>query len=71
MKQTERHIIKSTVLRFTEIVVLEKKKKNLYNAANYVMRQSFIYGWGHINYNEMNRLLKIEIIYLSLLSLCG
>jgi putative transposase len=55
MQLTERHIIKSTEHRFAQIDELAFKSKNLYNAANYVIRQSFIYGWGYINYNEMNR----------------
>jgi len=58
MQLTERHIIKSTEHRFALIDELAFKSKNLYNAANYVIRQSFIYGWGYINYNEMNRLMK-------------
>jgi hypothetical protein len=54
MQLAERHIIKSTEHRFVEIDKLAFQSKNLYNAANYVIRQSFIYGWGYINYNEMN-----------------
>jgi putative transposase len=46
MQLTERHIIKSTEHRFAQIDSLAFKSKNLYNAANYVIRQSFIYGWG-------------------------
>jgi len=58
MQLAERHIIKSTEHRFAEIDELAFKSKNLYNAANYVICQSFTYGWGYINYNEMNRLMK-------------
>ena len=54
MQLTERHIIKSTEHRFAQIDELAFKSKNLYNAANYVIRQNFIYGWGYVNYNEMN-----------------
>ncbi|TAE15364.1 MAG: transposase, partial [Oscillatoriales cyanobacterium] len=54
MQLAERHIIKSTENRFVEIDELAFKSKNLYNAANYLIRQSFVYGWGYINYNEMN-----------------
>jgi IS605 OrfB family transposase len=63
MQLTERHIIKSTEHRFAEIDRLAFKSKNLYNAANYVIRQSFIYGWGYVNYNEMNRLMKSHSAY--------
>jgi len=58
MQLTERHIIKSTEERFAEIDELAFKSKNLYNAANYVIRQHFIYGWGYVGYKEMNRLMK-------------
>ncbi|MEG4628712.1 transposase [Microcoleus sp. AR_TQ3_B6] len=66
MQLAERHIIKSTEHRFAEIDELAFKSKNLYNAATYVIRQSFIYGWGYINYNEMNRLMKYHQAYKAL-----
>jgi putative transposase len=66
MQLAERHIIKSTEHRFVEIDGLAFKSKNLYNAANYVIRQSFVYGWGYINYNEMNRLMKSHQTYKDL-----
>src|SRR4028118_804485 len=66
MQLTERHIIKSTEHRFALIDELAFKSKNLYNAAHYVIRQSFIYGWGYINYNEMNRLMKYHQAYKAL-----
>jgi IS605 OrfB family transposase len=66
MQLAERHIIKSTKNRFVEIDELAFKSKNFYNAANYVIRQSFVYGWGYINYNEMNRLMKSHQAYKEL-----
>ena len=66
MQLAERHIIKSTEHRFAEIDELAFKSKNLCNAANYVIRQSFTYGWGYINYNEMNRLMKSHPSYKAL-----
>ncbi|MEG4990067.1 transposase [Microcoleus sp. BR0-C5] len=66
MQLTERHIIKSTERRFAQIDELAFKSKNLYNAANYVIRQSFIYGWNYVNYNEMNRLMKSHESYKAL-----
>ncbi|TAF92697.1 MAG: transposase [Oscillatoriales cyanobacterium] len=66
MQLAERHIIKSTENRFVEIDGLAFRSKNLYNAANYVIRQSFVYGWGYINYNEMNRLMKYHQAYKEL-----
>ncbi|MEG3850537.1 transposase [Microcoleus sp. herbarium19] len=66
MQLAERHIIKSTENRFVEIDGLAFKSKNLYNAANYVIRQSFVYGWGYLNYNEINRLMKSHQAYKDL-----
>ena len=66
MQLTERHIIKSTEPRFAQIDELAFKSKNLYNAANYVIRQNLIYGWGYVNYNEMNRLMKSHEAYKAL-----
>ncbi|MEG5030468.1 transposase [Microcoleus sp. AT8-B1] len=66
MQLAERHIIKSTESRFAEIDQLAFKSKNLYNVANYVIRQNFIYGWGYTNYNEMNRLMKFHEAYKAL-----
>src|SRR4028118_1802725 len=66
MQLAERHIIKSTEHRFVEIDKLAFQSQNLYNAANYVIRQSFIYGWGYINYNEMNGLMKSHQAYKDL-----
>ncbi len=62
MQLAERHIIKSTKPRFAPIDGLAFQSKNLYNAANYVIRQSFVYGWGYINYNEMNRLKIVSYL---------
>src|SRR4028119_215116 len=66
MQLTERHIIKSTEHRFAQIDELAFKSKNLYNAANYVIRQNFIYGWGYLNYNRMADLMKSHEAYKSL-----
>ena len=66
MQLAERHIIKSTEHLFAEIDELAFKSKNLYNVGNYVIRQSFVYGWGYINYNEMNRLMKSHEAYKAL-----
>ncbi|MEG4227610.1 transposase [Microcoleus sp. N9_B2] len=66
MQLTEKHIIKSTEHRFAQIDELAFKSKNLYNAANYVIRQSFIYGWKYVSYNEMNRLMKSHEAYKAL-----
>jgi Probable transposase. len=66
MQLAERHIIKSTENRFVEIDGLAFQSKNLYNAANYVIRQNFLYGWGYLNYNKMAQLMKSHQAYKAL-----
>ncbi len=66
MQLAERHIIKSTEDRFASIDGLAFQSKNLYNAANYVIRQNFIYGWGYLNYHKMAQLMKSHPAYKAL-----
>ncbi len=66
MQLAERHIIKSTYDSFAEIDELAFKSKNLYNAANYVLRQNFLYGWGYLTYKKMASLMKSHPAYQAL-----
>ncbi|NJS09787.1 MAG: transposase, partial [Microcoleus sp. CSU_2_2] len=66
MRLAERHIIKSTEPRFAPIDALAFQSKNLYNAANYVIRQNFVYGWGYLNYHKMAQLMKSHPAYQAL-----
>ncbi len=66
MQLAQRHIIKSTNDSFAEIDELAFKSKNLYNAANYVIRQNFVYGWGYLTYNKMASLMKSHPAYQAL-----
>ena len=58
MQLVEKHIIKRGHKYFEEIDKLCFASKNLYNAANYLIRQNFIYGWGYLNYNTIDKLIK-------------
>lgn len=66
MQLAERHIIKSTEERFDELDNLAWQSKNLYNSANYVIRQNFLYGWGYLTYNQMAQLMKSHPAYQAL-----
>ena len=46
MKLAEQHIIKRGHSFWHQIDKLSRHAKNLYNAANYLIRQNFIYGQG-------------------------
>ncbi|MDJ1177809.1 transposase, partial [Roseofilum sp. BLCC_M91] len=66
MKLAERHIIKRGHQFWNEIDELSWDSKNLYNAANYLIRQNFIYGHGYLNYNRMDKLMQKTEQYCAL-----
>jgi IS605 OrfB family transposase len=66
MQLAERHIIKSGHKFFKQLDSLCFASKNLYNAANYTLRQHFIYGWGYLNYAAMYNLMKSHATYKAL-----
>jgi IS605 OrfB family transposase len=55
MKLVEKHIIKKTHSLFKECDRLAFLSKNLYNAANYIIRQEFIKNNKYLNYNVINK----------------
>jgi len=66
MKLAERHIIKKGHRYWSECDNLAIASKNLYNSANYLIRQSFIYGHGYVNYNKMAFMMKTTEQYKEL-----
>ncbi|MEQ9670058.1 MAG: transposase [Coleofasciculus sp. G2-EDA-02] len=58
MRLAERHIIKKGHRFWREIDRLSWQSKNLYNSANYLIRQNWIYGHGYLTYNQMASLMK-------------
>src|SRR5258706_13508009 len=66
MQLVERHVIKRTDPRFAAIDAAAFASKNLYNAANYVVRQSFIHEGVYLNYPEMHRRMKDHEAYQAL-----
>ncbi|MGB3401493.1 MAG: transposase [Microcoleaceae cyanobacterium] len=58
MKLAERHIIKRGHRFWAEIDHLSWQSKNLYNLANYIIRQNWLYGHGYLSYNQMASLMK-------------
>ncbi|MFB2983348.1 RNA-guided endonuclease InsQ/TnpB family protein [Microseira sp. BLCC-F43] len=66
MQLVERHIIKSTHPLFSEIDDLSFKSKNIYNAASYILRKNYFYGWGDLNYNALQKLMQAQPQYKAL-----
>jgi putative transposase len=66
MQLVERHVIKPVDPRFKAIARASFASKNLYNAANYVVRQSFIHEGVYLNYHEMHRRMKDHEAYQAL-----
>ncbi len=64
MQLVERHVIKRSDPRFVAIARAAFASKNLYNAANDVVRQSFIHEGAYLNYHEkMHRRMKDHDTY--------
>jgi putative transposase len=66
MRLVERHIIKQTDPRFVTIDAAAFASKNLYNAANYLVRQSFIAEGIYLDYHEMHERMKDHEAYQAL-----
>ena len=66
MQLVERHVIKRADPRFAAIDRAAFASKNLYNAANYMVRQSFIHEGIYLNYPEMHRRMKDHEAYKAL-----
>jgi putative transposase len=58
MRQVERHIIKESHPHWKEIDKLCFLSKNLYNYANYLIRQDFIFKKSYLNYNQIYHQVK-------------
>lgn len=58
MQLVEQHVINRNDARFALIDAAAFAAKNLYNAANYRVRQSFIADGRYLNYQEMYRQMK-------------
>src|SRR5215469_13791121 len=58
MQLVERHTITCTDPRFAAIVAAAFASKNLYNAANYFVRQSFLLDGVYLDYCEIHRRMK-------------
>jgi IS605 OrfB family transposase len=63
MKLVERHIIRNNHRSYQEIDRLCWLSKNLYNRANYLIRQSFILEGNYRNYNDIQKGLQGEECY--------
>ena len=58
MQLVERHVIRATDSRFAAIDWAAFASKNLYNAANYLVRQSFLHQGIYLNFAAVFRLIK-------------
>jgi putative transposase len=68
MKETsnlrvEKHILKSANPFFDMLMDFCHKSKNLYNHANYIIRQEFVSNGKWIKYNELDKILKADAEY--------
>lgn len=63
MQLVEQHVIRKDDARYEAIDQAAFASKNFYNAANYLIRQSFIFQGVYLNYNQMHQLLKAHPAY--------
>src|SRR5258708_34567839 len=66
MQLVEQHVIDKNDPRYSAIDEAAFKSKNLYNAALYEIRQSFIHEKKYLNYNEMQRRIQSHEAYKAL-----
>lgn len=66
MRLVEKHNISRNHKYFKEIDNLSFLSKNLYNVANYIVRQSFIFENKYLNYNQVQKQLQNQIDYKAL-----
>jgi putative transposase len=66
MRLVERHVIKRADPRFAAVDAAAFASKNLHNAANYIVRQSFIHEGIYLDYHEMHRRMKDHEAYQAL-----
>jgi putative transposase len=65
-QRVERHVICKSDSRWLLIDEATFRSKELYNVANYQIRQSFCKDKGYISYPKLNRLLKASPYYQAL-----
>src|SRR6266568_948540 len=66
MQLVEQHCIDKRDPRYSVIDEAAFKSKNLYNAANYEIRQAFIQAGKYLNYHEMDRRMQSHEAYKAL-----
>ncbi len=66
MQLVERHVIDRNDPRYAAIDEAAFKSKNLYNAGNYEIRQSYIFTGKYLNYHEMDRRMQSHEAYKAL-----
>lgn len=60
MQLVDRHVIRKNNSMWAEIDDLAFRSKNLYNLANYHVRQSFIFKGLWLRYGDLDKLLQSE-----------
>jgi putative transposase len=66
MQLVEQHVISKNDPRYSVIDKAAFKSKNLYNAGNYEVRQSYIHQGKYLNYNEVQRRMQSHEAYKAL-----
>ena len=66
MQLVEQHCIPKSDPRYAQIDAAAFASKNLYNAANYEIRQAFIHEGRFLSYNQLDKLMQSHEAYRAL-----
>jgi putative transposase len=66
MQLVEQHVIDKRDPRWSAIDAASFRSKNLYNAANYILRQEYIFNHHYIAYTQLDKLMKYQADYCAL-----
>lgn len=66
MQLVEQHVLRKSDARYEAIDQAAFASKNLYNAANYEIRQAFIFQGVYLHYHQMHQLMKAHPAYKAL-----
>lgn len=66
MRLVEQHIIDKQDPRWSIVDAASFRSKNLYNAANYILRQEYIFNHRYIPYTRLDKLMKYHLDYCAL-----
>ena len=63
VQRVEKHVIKTSSPHYSMLQDYTHKAKNLYNHANYLIRQEFFKNNKWLRYGQLDKILKGDLVY--------